>query len=195
MICCFKGKFRVTSPRGYRTDPITGAKNTYHKGIDLVGVDDTTIYSISDGTVRTAYQANGAGYYVVVTMSDGRRIFYMHMKKDSFKVKTGDKVVKGQALGFMGSTGASTGNHTHLEIRPKGTTSESLDIAEFTGIPNKVGSYTYKPTMTAEEKHTLAVECACKLEDKTGLEKSTINWMWKYKYADDLFIKLWDAMK
>lgn len=195
MICCFKGRFRVTSPRGYRVDPITGAKNTYHKGIDLVGVDDTTIYSISDGTVRTAYQANGAGYYVVVTMSDGRRIFYMHMKKDSFKVKTGDKVVKGQALGIMGSTGASTGKHTHLEIRPKGTTSESLDIAEFTGIPNKVGAYEYKENLSAKEKHEYAVSCACNLEDKTGLEKQTINWMWTYKYADDLFIKLWESMK
>ena len=141
MISCFKGKFRVTSPRGYRT--IWG-KREYHKGIDLVGVDDKTVYSICDGTVRTAYQANGAGYYIVVTMADGRRVFYMHLKAGSFKVETGDKVVKGQALGVMGSTGASTGAHTHLELRPKGTTSDSLDIIEFTGITNKVGTYTYK---------------------------------------------------
>ena len=144
MICCFKGKFKVTSPRGYRTDPISGEKGIYHKGIDLVGLDDKTVYSVSDGTVKTAYQANGAGYYVIVTMADGRRIFYMHLKKDSFKVKTGDKVVKGQALGIMGSTGYSTGAHTHLELRPKGTTSESLDICEFTGLTNKVGTYEYK---------------------------------------------------
>lgn len=195
MICCFKGKFRVTSPRGYRTDPITGAKSTYHKGIDLVGVDDTTIYSISDGTARTLYQANGAGYYVIVTMDDGRRVFYMHMKKDSFKVKNGDRVVKGQALGIMGSTGASTGSHTHLEIRPKGTTSDSLDIAEFTGIPNKVGVYEYKEELSPKKKHEYAVACACNVEDKVGLEKQTINWLWTYKYADDLFIKLWEAMK
>lgn len=141
MLSCFKGKFKVTSPRGYRT--IWG-KREYHKGIDLVGVDDTTVYSISDGTVRTAYQGNGAGYYVVVTMADGRRVFYMHLKAGSFKVKNGEKVKSGQALGIMGSTGASTGAHTHLELRPKGTTSDSLDIIEFTGIPNKVGTYTYK---------------------------------------------------
>ena len=141
MVSCFKGKFKVTSPRGYRT--IWG-KREYHKGIDLVGVDDKTVYSICDGTVRTAYQANGAGYYVVVTMADGRRVFYMHLKAISYKVKTGDKVVKGQALGIMGSTGASTGAHTHLELRPKGTTSDSLDIIEFTGLTNKVGTYEYK---------------------------------------------------
>lgn len=141
MISCFKGKFKVTSPRGYRTHPVTGAKGEYHKGIDLVGLEDNTVYSICDGTVRTAYQSGGAGYYVVVTMDDGRRVFYMHLKKDSFKVENGEKVVKGQALGIMGSTGASTGNHTHLEVRPKGATSDSLDICEFTGIPNKVGTY------------------------------------------------------
>lgn len=142
MISCFKGKFKVTSPRGYRT---LNGKREYHKGIDLVGVDDKTVYSICDGTVRTAYQANGAGYYIVVTMADGRRVFYMHLKANSYKVKTGDKVVKGQALGVMGSTGASTGAHTHLELRPKGTTSDSLDICEFTGLTNKVGTYEYKP--------------------------------------------------
>lgn len=142
MICCFKGKFKVTSPRGNR---VLGGKREYHKGIDLVGIDDTTVYSVSDGTVKTAYQANGAGYYIVVTMSDGRRVYYMHLKKDSFKVKTGDKVTVGQPLGIMGSTGNSTGAHTHLELRPKGTTSDSLDICEFTGIPNKVGTYEYKP--------------------------------------------------
>lgn len=195
MTACFKGRFKVTSPRGYRTDPITGKKSTYHKGIDLVGIDDTTVYSICDGTVRTAYQANGAGYYIVVTMKDGRRVFYMHLKKDSFKVKNGETVKKGQALGIMGSTGASTGAHTHLELRTKGTGYDDLDISEFTGIPNKVGTYEYKPVQTAKEKHEYAVECACNLEDKTGLEKQTINWLWTYKYADDLFIKLWDAMQ
>lgn len=144
MISCFKGKFKVTSPRGYRTNPITGVKGTYHKGIDLVGLDDTTVYSICDGTVRTAYQADGAGHYVVVTMADGRRVYYMHLKANSFKVKTGDKVKKGQALGVMGSTGASTGAHTHLELRPAGTTGDSLDICEFTGLTNAVGVYEYK---------------------------------------------------
>jgi murein DD-endopeptidase MepM/ murein hydrolase activator NlpD len=195
MVSCFKGKFRVTSPRGTRTDPITGKKGTYHKGLDLVGIDDKTVYSICDGTVRTAYEANGAGYYIVVTMDDGRRVYYMHLKKGSYLVKNNERVVKGQALGIMGSTGASTGAHTHLELRVKGTSYDDLDIAEFTDIPNKIGVYEYKEQLTAKEKHEYAVSCACNLEDKTGLEKQTINWLWTYKYADDLFIKLWDAMK
>lgn len=139
MVCCFKGKFRVTSPRGYRT---LNGKREFHKGIDLVGIDDKTVYSICDGTVRTAYQANGAGNYIVVTMTDGRRVFYMHLA--SFLVKNGAKIKRGEPIGIMGNTGNSTGAHTHLEIRPKGTTGNSLDIIEFTGLTNKVGTYTYK---------------------------------------------------
>jgi murein DD-endopeptidase MepM/ murein hydrolase activator NlpD len=130
--CCFKGRFRVTSPRGYRG-------SEFHKGIDLVGTDDTTVYSICDGVVRTAYEANGAGNYVVVTMPDGRRVFYMHLAK--FLVKDGAQIKKGAPLGIMGNTGRSTGAHTHLELRPAGTTSDSLDICQFTGITNKVGLY------------------------------------------------------
>ena len=180
MVSCFKGKFKVTSPRGNR---VLNGKAEFHKGIDLVGLDDTTVYSVSDGTVRTAYQANGAGYYVVVTMADGRRVFYMHLKSGSFKVKTGEKVTVGQPLGVMGSTGASTGAHTHLELRPKGTTSESLDIIDFTGLSNKVGVYTYEPEMTA-------YEAACIVEDVCKLDKKTINWLWTYQYAEDLFKKI-----
>lgn len=138
MICCFKGRFRLTSPRGDRV--LNGVKG-YHHGIDLVGLDDTTVYSIADGTVRTGSD-NSAGNYVCVTIADGRRIYYFHLK--SFKVKTGDNVKKGQAVGIMGNTGHSFGAHTHLELRVKGTEYKSLDINEFTGIPNKVGVYEYK---------------------------------------------------
>ena len=122
MISCFKGKFRLTSPRGDRV--LNGVKG-YHHGIDLVGLDDTTVYSIADGKVRTGSD-NSAGNYVCVTIEDGRRVYYFHLK--SFKVKTGH----------------SFGAHTHLELRVKGTAYKSLDISAFTGIPNKVGIYEYK---------------------------------------------------
>ena len=138
MISCFKGKFRLRSPRGDRV--LNGVKG-YHHGIDLVGLDDTTVYSIADGKVRTGSD-NSAGNYVCVTIEDGRRVYYFHLK--SFNVKTGDLVKKGQAVGIMGNTGHSFGAHTHLELRVKGTAYKSLDISAFTGIPNKVGIYEYK---------------------------------------------------
>lgn len=136
MKSCFKGRFRLTSRRGYRN--LFGATE-FHKGIDLVGIDDITVYSVSDGVARTAVQPRGAGNYVTVTMPDGRRVFYMHL--DRFLVQDGQKVTVGTPLGIMGSTGNSTGAHTHLELRPAGTTSESLDICAFCGIPNEQGLY------------------------------------------------------
>lgn len=179
MNSCFKGKFRVTSPRGYRT--LFGTRQ-YHGGLDMVGIDDTTVYSICDGTVRTAFEANGAGYYIVVTMGDGRRVYYMHLKENSFKVKNGQRVTRGQALGIMGSTGNSTGAHTHLELRPKGTTMESLDICEYTGLPNKEGVY------ISDEPF---IEELCeKVKKKFGFEDYTIDFLKGHKWAYDLFTKL-----
>lgn len=146
MVSCFKGNFKVTSPYGKR---IFNGKEEFHKGIDLVGLDDVTVYSVCDGVVKTAFQANGAGNYIAVTMKDGRRVFYMHLKQ--FLVKHGAKVKKGQAIGIMGNTGASYGAHTHIEIRPAGTTSKSLNINEFTDIPNEKGKYYYNPNDNYEE--------------------------------------------
>lgn len=171
MLSCFKGRFRVTSPRGWRT---LNGKRDYHKGIDLVGVDDTTVYSVCAGTVRTAFQANGAGNYVVVTMEDGRRVYYMHLA--SFKVKNGDTVKVGQAIGVMGNTGYSFGAHTHLELRPAGTCSESLDICEFTGIPNKVGLYEYKEGKTVANKYSYDDTVEMMIRDGVTDVKNMQNW-------------------
>ena len=133
MTSCFKGRFKVTSIRGYRT--IGGAKE-YHGGLDLVALDDKNVYAIADGTVDAApYEPNGFGYYVRQLLPDGRRIYYGHMAKGSVAVKKGDRIKKGDKLGTMGSTGRSTGAHTHLEIRPKGTSKTSLDISEFRVFP------------------------------------------------------------
>lgn len=141
MISCFKGKFRVTSPRGYRN---LGGTEAYHGGLDLVALEDKTVYAIADGTVdATPFEPNGFGYYVRQLLPDGRRIYYGHMAKDSIVVEPGQTIKKGDKLGTMGSTGFSTGAHTHIELRPKGTKKESLDIAAFTGIPNKIGTYEY----------------------------------------------------
>lgn len=139
MISPFKGKFKITSPRG---DRILRGKKQYHKGIDLVGLDNINIYAIADGKVETLYEKNGFGYYVRQKMADGRRIYYGHMKE--FKVSNGTYVKKGDLIGVMGATGDATGPHLHLEIRPAGWTSSSLDISEFTQIPNAVGTYEAK---------------------------------------------------
>lgn len=185
MISCFKGRFKVTSIRGDRT---LGGVKKYHGGLDLVALEDTNIYAIADGVVdATPYEKNGFGYYVRQKLSDGRRIYYGHMKKGSFAVKTGQTVRKGDLLGVMGSTGSSTGPHTHLEIRVPGTSKQSLDISEFTGIPNVIGMYD-----TSFITPQLAAEY---VKEKCGFEDVTMKYLWQYKYAEDLFLKLYRAME
>ena len=184
MISCFKGKFKLTSPRGYR---IIGTVKEYHGGIDLVALEDNNVYSIADGVVdATPYEKDGFGFYVRQKLPDGRRIYYAHMKKDSICVKAGQKIKSGDKLGIMGSTGRSTGAHTHLELRIPGTNKESLDITGFTGIPNAAGIYEVK-ALTPEE-------AAENIQKKCLLEDKTIQYLKGYKYADALFLKLWEAM-
>ncbi len=187
MISCFKGKFKVTSPRAYR---VLFGKREFHGGLDLVALEDTNVYAIADGVIdATPYEKNGFGYYIRQKLPDGRKIYYGHLEKGSICVKPGDKVKQGDKLGVMGSTGNSTGEHTHIELRPKGTSKESLDICKFTGIPNKVGAY------EADGFEISPYEAACVVEDKTGLSKDTIKWLWTYKYANELMVKLYRAMR
>ena len=187
MISCFKGKFKVTSPRGYRT--LNGARQ-YHGGLDVVALgSDKNVYAIADGVIDAVpYEANGFGYYVRQKLSDGRRIYYGHMTKGSIIVKAGQTIKAGDKLGVMGSTGASTGAHTHIEIRVPGTSKESLDISEFTGIPNAKGTYEAKDKITPQEARKA-------IQKKCGLEDKTMDYLASYKWADDLFLKLWKAME
>lgn len=132
----FKGKFKITSPRGYRT--IFGKKE-YHKGIDLVALEDKNVFAVASGTAYVLYEKDGFGNYIRQHLDDGRRIYYAHLEKAL--IKSGDRIECGEKIGIMGSTGKVTGPHLHLELRPAGTVSQSLDICEFCDIPNNVGTY------------------------------------------------------
>ena len=184
MTSCFKGRFKLTSPRGYR---LLYGKNEYHPGIDLVALENKNVYAVADGIVdATPYESGGFGYYVRQKLPDGRRIYYGHLAKSSIRVSQGQTIKKGDLLGVMGSTGNSTGAHTHLEIRVPGTSKQSLDICEFTGIPNEIGTYSaQKPTVN---------EMAEFIRNKCGFEEITIEYLMGYKYAESLIEKLWDAM-
>lgn len=129
--------YRTTSNFGWRTHPITGKKR-FHRGEDLVG--QRYIRAIAGGTVLKALKSNhpsgGFGYYVVIRhMIDGTYYtsLYAHMKAGSFQVKRGQKVKPGQIIGQMGTTGASTGVHLHLEIwkgRTHGWTANGKGFAD-----------------------------------------------------------------
>ncbi len=111
--------YTLTSPFGMRKHPVLGY-NRMHNGIDMAAPKGTPIYATRAGTVTTAsYQAGGAGYYVSINHLDGFASIYMHMTH--YVVSAGQSVAKGQLIGYVGSTGISTGPHLHFGISYAGT--------------------------------------------------------------------------
>lgn len=109
---------RLTSPFGNRESPTAGA-SSYHQGVDLAGPEGTPIYAARSGTVTIARYSNSAGYYVTINHGDGFSSVYMHMT--TYTVSVGQSVSQGQLIGYMGSTGISTGSHLHFGIAYNGT--------------------------------------------------------------------------
>lgn len=111
--------YTISSPFGYRKSPTKGA-STYHQGIDMACPSGTPIYASRSGTVtKASYQAGGAGYYVSINHGDGFASIYMHMTR--YVVSAGQSVTQGQLIGYVGSTGISTGPHLHFGISYGGT--------------------------------------------------------------------------
>ena len=119
----------ISSYFGGRESP-GGIGSTNHQGIDIPADYGTPIYAAEDGicTVRS-YQEGGAGYYIMInhtSISSGTSTIYMHMSRFA-DVYVGDRVKKGQVIGYVGSTGASTGNHLHFGVQINGEYEDPLD--------------------------------------------------------------------
>lgn len=111
--------YTISSPFGMRVHPILGTSRM-HNGIDMACAQGTPIYATRAGTVTTAsYQAGGAGNYVSINHLDGFASIYMHMTH--YVVSAGQSVSQGQLIGYVGSTGLSTGPHLHFGISYAGT--------------------------------------------------------------------------
>lgn len=117
---------RVASGFGYRIDPIYKTPKM-HTGIDFTAATGTPIYATGDGTVNEAgYDNGGYGNNVVINHGYGYQSLYAHMKK--VKVRVGDRVKRGEVIGWIGSTGKSTGPHLHYEVIKNG---EKIDPIHF----------------------------------------------------------------
>lgn len=111
------GYLTLTSKYGWRTSPITG-RSEFHLGTDIPAPRGTAIKAAKSGLVTTSTSHYSYGNYVVVTHSDGTQTLYAHMSKRA--VAKGAVVTQGQVIGYVGSTGDSTGNHLHFEIWQNG---------------------------------------------------------------------------
>jgi murein DD-endopeptidase MepM/ murein hydrolase activator NlpD len=110
--------YRITSSFGMRKHPIL-RKNKMHTGVDRGADKGASIVAANSGTVIMAhYDKNGYGNMVVIDHGGGITTLYAHASK--LLVKVGDKVKSGQTIAKVGSTGLSTGNHLHFEVRVNG---------------------------------------------------------------------------
>ncbi|MPM10159.1 hypothetical protein SDC9_56484 [bioreactor metagenome] len=117
------GIYRITSKFGYRTHPVTGEPN-YHGGVDIGAPKNTQIHAARGGVVTISTYGSSYGNYVVIQHDNGYSSLYAHM--NSRAVKEGDIITQGQVIGYVGTTGSSTGYHLHFEIRLSGVRQDPI---------------------------------------------------------------------
>lgn len=109
--------YKLTSSYGLRSDPFRGGRRR-HKGIDMAGPIGTPIYATADGIVGRSQWVRGYGKYIEINHGNEIQTRYGHMSR--LNVKANARVKAGDLIGFMGSTGRSTGSHLHYEVRIAG---------------------------------------------------------------------------
>jgi murein DD-endopeptidase MepM/ murein hydrolase activator NlpD len=108
---------RMTSTFGMREHPILGGRRA-HKGVDLAAPTGTPVYATADGTVSRASWFSGYGLFISLEHGGEMQTRYGHMSR--LNVAEGQRVHKGDIIGYVGSTGNSTGPHLHYEVRVDG---------------------------------------------------------------------------
>lgn len=132
----YSSSIYITSGYGPRYSPITG-RLTFHPAIDIAGPITTPIIATASGTVVEHWPApNGywkghdtLGGCVVIQHDNGYTTEYAHMRKTF--VTEGQEISRGDVLGYMGSTGASTGPHVHYEVRQNGALVNPMELMKF----------------------------------------------------------------
>lgn len=113
---------------GYRTISSLGYNNKFHYGIDVPAYRGTDIYASKAGRVLIAKYHSSYGNYVLIDHGDGYQTLYAHASK--LYVKAGQYVDQGQVIAAVGTTGTSTGNHLHFEVRVNGDKRDPLDYVK-----------------------------------------------------------------
>lgn len=144
-----KGRITISDRYGMRRHPISGVVR-FHTGVDLAAAFGEPVYAVQEGTVTRASYYGGYGKCIDIQHASGYTSRYAHLSR--FNVVSGTKVRKGQLVGFVGSTGYSTGAHLHLELARNNKTMNPFaavkmvptkkaavsDVRKFTGLKNKI---------------------------------------------------------
>ncbi len=108
---------RMASGYGYRIHPIYQTR-IFHEGMDFSCDIGTPVYATADGVIKKARWERGYGYLITIDHGYGYETRYAHLK--SFKVRAGQKVVRGETIALSGNSGQSSGPHVHYEVLQKG---------------------------------------------------------------------------
>jgi murein DD-endopeptidase MepM/ murein hydrolase activator NlpD len=176
-----KGSNKITAPFGPWVHPISG-KHTNHNGVDLISLDNQTIYAPEGGKVTAARKSNAAGggygYYIKMVGDSGHEHILAHMKSKSFEVATGDTIKQGDELGTIGATGNVTGAHLHWEVRVNGKFTNPLDHITDDVAPEPAKSETITHTVVRGDtvwalsrKHNVTVR---QIAEWSGLKNASV---------------------
>lgn len=110
---------RISSHYGFRRHPVSGRRKL-HKGLDIAAPRGTPIYATGNGRIKFAGRQRGYGKVVEIKHAGGISTLYAHMSRIRSGMRNGKSVKRGQIIGYVGSTGTSTGNHVHYEYRVNG---------------------------------------------------------------------------
>ena len=122
-------RYKISSLFGGRIDPINGRRDN-HTGTDIPAPSGTPIYAAPDGIVTTVNRnknSSSYGYYCIISHGNGYATLYAHQCQVP-PVSEGQTVSKGQVIGYVGTTGRSTGNHLHFELRVNGVRNDVLKL-------------------------------------------------------------------
>jgi len=118
------GHTRISSGYGYRIHPVLGGTR-FHSGIDIPAPTGTPVVAVAPGRVIMSQYSGSYGNVVVIDHGDGLSTLYAHNSNN--QVNVGQMVQKGEMIALIGSTGRSTGPHSHFEVRQNGTTRNPMD--------------------------------------------------------------------
>ena len=123
---------RISSLFGYRRHPVYKDRR-FHSGVDYAAPSGTAIYASGAGTIEMARYVNGYGNYIKIRHNSEYETAYGHMSRFASGMRPGVRVKQGQIIGYVGSTGRSTGPHLHFEILRKGQRIDPLKAKVATG--------------------------------------------------------------
>ncbi|MBM4343102.1 MAG: M23 family metallopeptidase [Deltaproteobacteria bacterium] len=151
---------RTTSGFGMRLHPILHQMKA-HYGVDFAAPTGTPVYAAADGVLVSAHRAGAAGNLVRLRHGDGYTTEYMHLHRFAAGLAAGDRLEKGDVIGFVGSSGRSTGPHLHFGVKRNG---KYLD-------PTSTGTVA-QPGLSARARKPFAAQAATLLDLINGLDKA-----------------------